>query len=187
MLHHKRQRLRGSLLACVALVATAAAHAATVPEHELKLAMTYKIAKFVSWPAARESSGSFALCVLGEDPFEGALGGIEGLTVKERAIAVRHAITVAEVLFGCDLVFVSRSESENLEGILATLADVPVLTVSDAPQFAARGGIVELQPRGSRIGFTINVAAFRRAGLAISSQLLELATLIDPASEVRGR
>jgi hypothetical protein len=88
---------------------------------------------------------------------------------------------------GCDLVFVSRSEDERLDEILAALADEPTLTVSDTPGFAARGGIVELQARGSRIGFAINVAAYRRAGLAISSQLLELATLLDTPSEAGGQ
>jgi hypothetical protein len=187
MLHHKRHRLRESLLACVAILATTVGHAATVPEHELKLALTYKVAKFVSWPAARESSGDFALCVLGDDPFEGALDGVVGLSVKDRAIAVHAAASLAELAAGCDLVFVSRSEDEHLENIVAAFADVPVLTVSDTPGFAARGGIVELQARGSRIGFAINVAAYRRAGLAISSQLLELATLIETTPEASGK
>lgn len=187
MRHHKRQRLRGSLLACVALVATAVVHAATVSEHELKLALTYKVAKFVSWPAARESSQSFALCVLGDNPFEGALDGVAGLTVKDRGIDVHQAASLVELAEGCDLVFVSRSEGERLEEILAALAGEPVLTVSDTPGFAARGGIVELEARGSRIGFTINVAAYRRAGLAISSQLLELATLIETTAEGSGQ
>jgi hypothetical protein len=189
MLHGKRQRLRVGLLACVALVATAVGHAATVPEHELKLALTYKVAKFVSWPGVLENPRNFALCVLGENPFEDALDGIGGLTVKDRAIDVHQAASLAELTpaGGCDLVFVARSEEQRLDGILATLADQPVLTVSDTPGFAARGGIVELEARGSRIGFTINVAAYRRAGLTISSQLLELATLLETTSEVSGQ
>jgi hypothetical protein len=118
------------------------------------------------------------LCVLGDDPFEDALDGIIGLTIKDRTIAVRRADSVAELGTACDLLFVSRSESEHLAEIFGTLADEPVLTVSDVPHFAASGGIVELQSRGSRIGFEINVGAYRRAGLTISSQLLQLATLV---------
>jgi len=173
----KRQRLR-SLLAGLVLLAAPVAHAGTVPEHELKLALTYKVAKFVSWPAVRESAPSFLLCVLGQNPFEDALDGIIGLTVKDRAIAVRHGDSVAELGSACDLVFISHSESERLGDVLAELAGEPVLTVSDVAHFAASGGIVELESRGTRIGFTINVAAYRRAGLTISSQLLELATLV---------
>ena len=172
-----RQYLRPGLLVGLALLATAGARAGAVPEHELKLALTYKVAKFVSWPAARDSAPSLLVCVLGENPFEDALPGIIGLTVKDRVIAVKHGDSIAE-LSTCDLLFISRSESEHLAEILAAIAGEPVLTVSDAPDFATSGGIVELKTRGNRIGFEINVTAYRHAGLMISSQLLELATLV---------
>jgi hypothetical protein len=50
-------------------------------------------------------------------------------------------------------------------------------------RFAKRGGIVELQSRDNRIGFEINVAAYRRAGLVVSSQLLQLATVLDEPTD----
>jgi hypothetical protein len=177
MHRHWRQRSWSALLVGLALVATAVTHAATVTEHELKLALIYNLTKFVTWPSERESSPTFVLCVLGESPFESALESVVGLTVKERPITVRHdsAETSTD---GCDLLFVSRSEGDRVDEILAPLADTPVLTVSDAPGFALRGGIVELKNLGKRIGFEINVAAYRRAELAISSQVLALATLV---------
>jgi YfiR/HmsC-like len=173
-----RTRLRRGLSVGVGLLLAGTVAANSVPEHELKAALTYKLAKFVTWPAERELAATFELCVLGEHPFESALDGIDELTIKERPIAVRSVASVVEPA-ACDLLFIAASESERLAELLAELADMPVLTVSDMPRFAKRGGIVELQSRDNRVGFEINVPAYRRAGLVVSSQLLQLATLVD--------
>jgi hypothetical protein len=158
-----------------------ALYAAAVSEHELKAALTYKLAKFVTWPAERELKPTFELCVLGAHPFGSALDGIDELTIKDRPIVVR-AIEALDPA-ACDLLFIAESESESLPELLASLADSPVLTVSDMERFAKRGGIVELQSRDNRVGFEINVAAYRRAGLVVSSQLLQLATVLDEPTD----
>jgi hypothetical protein len=175
----RRSRLRRALLVCAALTFLRTGLAAPVAEHEVKLALTYKLAKFVTWPAERESTATFSLCILGQHPFESALDGLRGLKIKERTITVRDVTAVPEQVGGCDLLFVAESESDRLVDVLVELADKPVLTISDMPRFAKRGGIVELQNRDNHVGFEINVAAYRRAGLVISSQLLQLATLLD--------
>lgn len=174
-----RTLLPHTLLFCVALSAAMTARSASVPEHEVKLALTYKVAKFVGWPSAPAPAPTFVLCVLGDNPFGDALAGIAGRPVQDRPIEIVLEGMAASSGAPCDLLFVSRSEGERVEAILEPLRNAPVLTVSDTPGFAQRGGIVELQNRGGRIGFEINVAAYRRAGLTISSQLLELATLFD--------
>jgi YfiR/HmsC-like len=177
-----RNRLRCALLVCGALLSLRMAFGAGVAEHEVKLALTYKLAKFVTWPAQREATSTFVLCVLGQHPFETALDGLSELKIKERAIAVRQ-IAASEQAGACDLLFIAESESDHLPDVLTKLADKPVLTISDMPRFAKRGGIVELQSRDNHIGFEINVPAYRRAGLVISSQLLQLATLLDDPQE----
>jgi YfiR/HmsC-like len=166
------------LFCCFGLMLAAAAHPAAVPEHQVKLALTYKLAKFVSWPEDRENGSIFALCVLGEDPFGEALDEIEDLKIKDRVIKVERLASIGENAEHCDLMFISRSEVDNIADLLAELERLPVLTISDLPRFAERGGIVELQNRDNRVGFEINVAAYKRAGLVISSQLLQLATLV---------
>jgi hypothetical protein len=54
-----------------------------------------------------------------------------------------------------------------------------VLTVSDAPRFAARGGMIEFVREGEHVRFTVNVDAAKRAGLSISSRLLRVARGIE--------
>lgn len=60
--------------------------------------------------------------------------------------------------------------------LAGTLPHAGVLTVSDAPGFAAAGGIIELFAEGNKVRFTINMEAASAAGLAISSRLAQLAS-----------
>jgi hypothetical protein len=62
--------------------------------------------------------------------------------------------------------------------MLPPLENAGVLTVSDIPQFARRGGMIELVLAGNKVRFEINVAATARAGLTLSSELLKLAVVV---------
>jgi hypothetical protein len=168
---------RGLLLATV--IAAAQATAAPVSESEVKLALTYKLLRFVTWPSQRERSSELAFCVVGKDPFKSSLDGIRGRKVRDRSIVVVNLDASQQIVGRCDLVYVSRDEAGGVESVLARVAGAPILTVSDAPGFAAAGGIVELQNRDDRIGFVINTEAYQKVELLVSSQLLELATLVN--------
>jgi hypothetical protein len=61
----------------------------------------------------------------------------------------------------------------------------PILTVGEERDFIARGGIVSLYLDGSNVRFTINPAAADRAGLRISSRLLQLARIVDDSGETQ--
>jgi hypothetical protein len=172
------------MLVCgLALALVAPLRAAPVSEYEVKLALTYNLARFVTWPAPREALGELSFCILGNDPFESLLDGIRGRRVRERSVVVVNLDVVTDLGTRCDVVFVSRDEALRVPSVIAAVADAPVLTISDSPGFAAAGGVVELQSRDSRVGFVINQAAYQRADLTISSQLLEIATLVGDAKE----
>jgi hypothetical protein len=53
-----------------------------------------------------------------------------------------------------------------------------VLTVSDAPQFAQRGGMIGFQLDGNRVRFAVNLGAAQEAGLQFNSELLRVAATI---------
>jgi hypothetical protein len=58
---------------------------------------------------------------------------------------------------------------------------MPILTVSDAPGFVNRGGMIEFVLDSNRVRFEINLAAARAAGLNLSSELLRVATAVRKA------
>ena len=153
---------------------------ANTREDELKLAFTYNIARFVTWPehTAKEQSAAFHLCVLGDTPYRIASANLGKRRVADLPIEVIDLRVELPDGVHCDLAYLSANAIDTSRVAETLLAD-SVLTVSDAPGFANTGGIIELTRRNDRIVMRINVANVRRAGLSISSQLLSLATLVD--------
>jgi hypothetical protein len=159
---------------------TAMAQSRRAEEAEVKAAYLYNFGKFVRWPG-NAAGGEFTLCVLGRDPFGEALDRtIEGETIGGISLTSRRIRSVREAS-GCKVLFVSRSEEARESGVLETLGQAPVLTVSDIPGFIERGGMIEFVNEGSRIRFRINLQAAEAAGLTLSSELLRVATAVRRA------
>ena len=76
------------------------------------------------------------------------------------------------------MLFIAGSEEPQLDAILTSVAGAAVLTVGDTPGFVKRGGIIQFVPDGNKVKFEINLAASRRAGLNLSSELLKLARVV---------
>jgi hypothetical protein len=150
-----------------------------VTEYAVKAAFLYNFSRFVTWPVP--PGQPFVVGVLGENPFGDALESIAGKPVGGDRLAVR-LLQSAEEIGACRILFVAASEERRLPEILRRTALLPVLTVSDMERFAQRGGIIGLRTVDNRIRLEINAAAAQRAGLAISSQLLRLATLVEAGS-----
>jgi hypothetical protein len=127
-----------------------------------------------------DSTTPFVIGVFGKNPFAPSLSGVvRDQKVQGRAIRVRDVGRLQEALH-CDLLFVSSSERANLQQIFAALRGAPVLTISDLDRFAEQGGMIGLvTTQDNHIRFDINKGAIERAGLKASSQLLQLARIVD--------
>jgi len=55
----------------------------------------------------------------------------------------------------------------------------PILTVSDRPDFAKRGGMVEFYTHKNKVLFFINLFAVKEATLAMNANLLRVANVIE--------
>ena len=157
----------------------AAARAGPSREYLVKAAFLYNFAKFTVWPAEAfaDPSTPLRLCLLGKDPFQGALDSLAGKTVRKRKLEI-HRLTKTTALGKCHLLFVSASENKRLATILKVLRGMPVLAVGDMPNFAHSGGIINLKTVRNKVRFEINVNAARRAHLKFSSKLLRLAEIV---------
>ena len=122
------------------------AKASASREYRIKAAFLYNFAKFTVWPAEAfaDAKAPLRLCVLGEDPFHGALAALEGRTVKNRPI-VASRLESTDSPEKCHLLFVSASEAKRVGTILKSLRGMPVLAVGDTPSFARSGGIIRLE------------------------------------------
>ena len=149
-------------------------------EYQVKAAYLYNFGKFVQWPAnaTAGNSNSFPICVLGQDPFGKALdSAIVGESINGKNVVARR-IAKTEEAANCRVLFISSSESSGLGRILSALDDASLLTVSDMPDFAQRGGMIHLLLQDQRVRFEVNLDAATRVGLTLSSQLLKLAVTV---------
>jgi hypothetical protein len=59
------------------------------------------------------------------------------------------------------------------------VADKPVLTVSDIPNFAIAGGMIELSVVAGKLSFSVNRKVAESVGLSLSSKLLQLGNIVE--------
>jgi hypothetical protein len=169
-------RAAAALLA--ATLVTVSPSAQRPREYQVKAAYLYGFGRFVEWPSSAASDDAFVLCVLGDDPFGPVLDqAVEGSTMKNQPVMIRR-IERPEDGLPCETLFVSTSEQPRLARILAVLDHRPILTVGDTPEFAQRGGMIGFSVDGSRVRFTVNLAAAQDAGLMLQSELLRVAAAV---------
>lgn len=163
------------LLVAVAFAVGGYAQAGPASEYQVKAAFLFNFAKFVSWPphAFPDENAPFVICVLGRNPFGSHLDDtVRGERVNNRQLVVRHYQSAAEIN-NCQVLFISRSESDRLDQIIAGLKNRALLIVTDA-EGGNRGVIIRFVTEGNRIRFKIDAQAAKAANLTISSKLLRL-------------
>ncbi len=160
----------------------AQASADTSREYEIKAAFLYNFIQFIKWPGSAFPSpdAPFRIGVLGADPFGSALEEtVRGETINGHRLEIVRGFRL-EDLQDCQLIFVCRSEGDQVDQILSQLDSRPVLTVSEIDDFARRGGDIDFYLRDEKVRFEINPQAARACGLAISSQLMALGKVVEP-------
>ena len=177
-----RRLMATAVIGCVVVANSVPTRAALTSrqEYRLKAAFLYNFAKFIDWPSDSfpDSASPIMLCVLGSDPFGSALAEtLEGKTVRARPLVIRRFQQVEDVQT-CHILFVGRSEEKRLAQTLERLQGSAVVTVGEMEGFARVGGIINFFTEHDKIRFEINVGAAERAGLSISSKLLNLARIV---------
>lgn len=161
------------------------AQAAPAREYQLKAIFLFNFSQFVDWPpqAFPDARAPLVIGVLGRDPFGAYLDEtVSGETVNNRPLVVRRYGRVEDINT-CHILFISRSEADRLERILAGLKDRNILTVADAEGFALRGVMIRLITVENKIRLRINLEAAQAANLRISSKLLRPAEIVPSGKD----
>jgi hypothetical protein len=146
-------------------------------EYQVKAAFLYNFAKFVGWPTGSFESESEALrlCVLGDDPFGGALEAVlKDRTAQGRDFDLRFGDDIADPI-ACHVAFVPAVRDDAVAQILQDLRGGGVLTVGESEAFALAGGVIRLYLEEKKVRFDVNVGRADDEGMKVSSQLLKLA------------
>lgn len=152
---------------------------AGLPEYAVKAAFVFNFARFTEWPAGafRDAAAPLRLCVLGQDPFRGALDAINGKTIGSRRLLISYPIWADEAQH-CHILFIGESVRDRLAEIVDHLDGAPVLTIGDTPDIARSGGMIGLETVDNRVRFRVDLDAAQRSGLRLSSRILDLATAV---------
>ncbi len=183
---HTDRAIRGALcivatfLAILVLPPHCGAQDAPLPtESQIKAVYLYNFGKFVRWQVNAASGGnSFDICVIGRNPFSGALAStVAGESIDGKPIVMRNIAGMQEAS-QCRILFISSSEAGRLKAILIAARHLSALTVSDISGFAPRGGMIGFVSQEGRVRFEVNVAPMGESGLTVSSELLKVATRV---------
>lgn len=182
-----RARLSAAMLTCsfftlpLTLGAALPARAQTAPSLlAVKAALLFKLPRFAYWP--QQQDAPVQLCIWGNHPFGDALQTLAQAPIEGRSVALHYPDNAAQVQI-CQLLFIpdTPDNRDKLLPTLQALESFPVLTVSDIPQFAQQGGVVELaaHPQDpNKLQIMINQNAAHGQGIKFNAQLLRLATLL---------
>lgn len=170
------------LIAFLLAIAAASAPAAqdVSREYRVKAAFLYNFVNFVEWPT-RPPSGPIVICVAGRNPFGTILADtVRGVAVAQRRLEAR---VILEPDDACHVLFVPAGA--NTGAYLRAARGMAILTVGEVERFIEQGGLVRFYLEGGGVRFEINREGADRAGLRISSRLLQLARIVPAPPDVQ--
>lgn len=188
--NHTAKRLRQFMLLVLLTVLTMLAYAGYVAnaENKIKVALIYKLTKFIEWPAQIDNkTESFSICLVGDDSFGSVIDALEKRKVGGQQINIQRIRHTDTINVDCSVAYINVTNKKRLVSILRKLQTRPVLTISDHEQFVELGGMVQFIIRNSRMGFNINYDSSVAAGLSIAAPLLELANEIKKTDGLKYR
>lgn len=176
-----RTALKSVILSlCLAIAATPSSAQAPTAEYQVKGAFLFNFAQFTEWPAHAFSApdAPFVIGILGQDPYGNFLDEfVQGESIHSHPVVVRRFRSVTDIDSAVHLLFVHKDFDILSEELTSLASNKNILTVSDAPGFAQRGGAINFFKENNRVRFEVNVNAARDAHVVLSSKLLRLAKI----------
>lgn len=181
----KKIPLLAAFLALLLAAPDAARTEAKPPsEYFVKAVYLFNFIKFIEWPGqyALSQRGEANVCIAGKDPFGAELQYIEKASTDKLKLKILRGVS-DDQMKECHMLFISTSEEGRLGDILAQLRALPVVTVSEIPGFADRGGMIGFVNVEKNIGLfskeqirlEINKKAASGVNLRVDANLLEIA------------
>ncbi|MGC1242621.1 MAG: YfiR family protein [Chryseosolibacter sp.] len=153
-------------------------------EYQVKGAFLFNFAQFTEWPSQVFSAAEdpFVIGILGNDPYGQFLDEfVRGENIRGRPVMVKRFSSIKEIE-SVHLLFIHNEFQISTED-LTNLAVENILTVSDAPGFTKKGGIINFYRENNKVRFEVNVDAARSAHVTLSSKLLRLAKICCDTAE----
>ena len=182
--HYKIKAYSAHLLFLICFFIPYTCAAQNINKNDLKAAYLYKIIKFIEWPqnAFSEPNSTFKLCVVGENPFGTYFYGLMDQKIQGHTLHIEHRSTY-EKLTECHMLYIAITEKPVIIKLIKQLQYLPILTISDSPNFVKNQGMIGFIVQQNRIGFEINLNAALSSHITIRAELLEVAHKVITSPE----
>lgn len=148
----------------------------------VRSAYVYNLTKYVTWPQPKHA---LRIGVIGDAATGAAVKAIlEGKSSDGRSIHVLLNPSDSSIS-GCDIVYITSTETSAANHVLPLISGLPILTVGDESRFPLHGGMVGFVRLGDRVEIEVNLETVSGAGLKMSSRLLDLATVVSQKGVVK--
>lgn len=147
-------------------------------EYKVKAAYLYNFTKFIRWPDS--PAATFNICVVGNDPFQDLLNGLETKNAQGKPIRIFRYSNLDQAK-NCQIVYFDNTDTLPhvvLPNALLVGNLNNSLTVSSQPFFAELGGMIGFALEDEKVKLHINLKAVKQSGLGISAKLIEVSTLV---------
>lgn len=137
----------------------------------------YNFSKYVKWPDT-QNSGKFVIGVYGSSKIEKDLKTMaSSKKVSGMPIEVK-VFKSTEGIRECQILYISASESGDIDQIVSSTANDPILIVTDKPGLAQKGSTINFVEIEGKIKFELNQQEVESRGLKVASSLTSLAIII---------
>lgn len=146
---------------------------------EVRLGFLANFARFTEWPESRLPAGApLRMCLApGDANMVSQLVELTRLPIQGHPVQARLAPRPDNVK-DCHLLYLPTELHGSLTPWLAAAHHAKALSISDAADFIAAGGMIELALSGGHYRFDVNLVAVRQADLHMSAQVLKLARMV---------
>ncbi|BCD99959.1 YfiR family protein [Marinicellulosiphila megalodicopiae] len=157
------------------------AQAVAPVDERMKAMFIYNFSNFVQWPdsAFTSKNANLKICLYGNVPFSGDMIFFEGVPVRDRKLQFIITDERKDIESGCHILYVGIDQAKNLNSFFKNLNHNFVLSVGNVDEFVQQGGILNILRTSDQRKFEINLQKAQKNGLSMSSDLLELARIIN--------
>ena len=154
------------------------------PEHEIKALYIYNFTKYITWPPVKTGPplSDFTIGVLAPPEITEDLTRLTRDKRRDGAAFVIRPISAPKDAAGCQIVVLMTPDRQIITNLLAATKSAAVLTVGEGEDFVMMGGMISFVRRKANVKLQIELESARRAGLELSSRLLQVAELVRPES-----
>jgi hypothetical protein len=152
----------------------------------LKAVYLEKFSRFVTWPEEslmNDPDKPFVISIIGRTPLTNNLEQIYSIQkINNKKVTIKRISNLYEIE-NSHILVIAESERKNLQNILSLTKNLPVLTISEAPNFAEKGILINFFEEKNKLRFEINETAVLQSPLQMSFYLLNSAKIVKPVKD----